>query len=86
MLATPCGQVDANLQALRVLIRGPELKHFKLVCAKRIGDAAALVEVVREIVPGGRIADSDSHENPSAASAARAALTPDLPRRTAGTV
>ncbi len=59
---TPSGRVDANLRALRTLIRGREKKHFKLVCAKRVGYAAALTEVVGEVVQGGRIADSDSHE------------------------
>jgi hypothetical protein len=63
MLATPCGQVDANLLALRVLVRGPELKHFELVCAKRVGHATALAEIVGEIVQGGGIAESDSHED-----------------------
>jgi hypothetical protein len=55
------------------------LKHFKLVCAKRVGDAAALVEIVREIVQGRRIADSDSHDPPRVARAPRHRATRAAP-------
>jgi hypothetical protein len=84
MLDAPLTQVEANLHALRALIRGPE-KHFKLGWAERIGDVAALAEIGREVVEGGGVAKADSHEDwlssldalevgASAASAARAAL------------
>jgi hypothetical protein len=70
-----------------MLVRGPELKHFKLVCAKRVGHATALAEIVGEIVQRGGIAESDSHEDrPGALDGAGGFAPHGLPRRTAGSV
>jgi hypothetical protein len=97
MLGTPCGQVDANLHPLRTLVRGREEKHFKLGFAERVGKAAALAKIVREVGQGDGIADSDPHDDRLRTLAAwrqgtsslqsrgrRGAAPHCLPRRTAG--
>ena len=91
MLDAPRPQVEANLHALRALIRGRE-KHVKLGWAERIDDVAALAELGRELVERGGIANADSHEDwlgslaalevgASTASAAQAPRREGFPRR-----